>query len=180
MIAAFREITRSPTTWIGLLLIFGYWPIARRTPSEIQFELENSARIAVGLVAVVAYTPGLIDALRSRLPNYSHQLVLGIVLSWTGGVGTSSWTLLWRLGGKSPWMLQSNLAGWFLWLVILGGVLHDSAKYVEDRHGVQRRDWRYLWTAFALVVILGTSVVTVQPDLRSVVEWLRPVLDDGY
>ena len=170
---------RSRTIWVGLILLLGYWPVAALLPPDPQFLAEHAVRLSFAACALVLYLPGALRAASTPYPTFGGQLTLGITMNLVGGSLQSGWLVLWRLAGLPAWMVQSNLSGWFLWMQILGIVLHLTAKRKRVREGVYLTNWRWISVAVVLSAVLGGYVVGVRPDARAFAEWIRPAFDDG-
>lgn len=175
---ALRDMLRSRTLWLGLTLIFGYWLVVPFTPIRPQNEFLRIGRTLVAIAVTIAFLPGIVKALRTPWPSYSGQLILGIVLSWLGVTGSAGWVLIWASGGQPQWMLDSNINGWFLWLQILGGTLHLTAKHsVED--DIPRPNWIRLGIAVAAGVLIGIAVMASAPDMHSLAQALKPLFAES-
>lgn len=167
------EIARSRTLWVGLLLMGGYWAVVPWVPIKPQNEFLRIGRTLVAIAVSIAFLPGIFKALRTPWPSYSGQLILGIVLSWFGVAGSAGWVLIWASAGQPQWMLDSNINGWFLWLQILGGTLHLTAKHsVED--DIPRPNWIRLGVAVAIGVLIGIAFMASAPDMHSLAAALKP------
>ncbi|KNY20873.1 hypothetical protein [Methylobacterium sp. ARG-1] len=170
---AVTEILRSRTLWVGLVLMFGFWAVVPWVPIKPQNEFLRIGRTLVAIAVFISLLPGIVKALRTPWPSYSGQLILGIVLSWFGVAGSAGWVLIWASGGQPQWMLDSNINGWFLWLQILGGTLHLTAKHsVED--DIPRPNWIRLGIAVAIGVLVGIGFMASAPDMHSLVGALKP------
>ena len=168
-----RQILSGKTTWLGLFLILGYWPVVQFTPNGPQTEFLRIARTVVAIAISVSFLPGIVKALKTPWPTYGGQLVLGIVLSWTGVAGSAAWVLIWSMAGRPGWMLDSNVGGFFIWLQILGGTLHLTAhKSVEDE--VPKPNWVRLGLAVAFGVLIGIVFMANAPDMHGLAEFLKP------
>ena len=74
-------------------------------------------------------------------------------------------------------MLDSNINGWFLWLQILGGALHLTARNSVD-HEVPRPNWIRLGVAVGLGVLIGIGFTANTPDMHSLALALKPWFAD--
>lgn len=170
------EIGRSATLWAGSILIFGYWAVAPYVPANEMAEWLRASQAVISVFVALAYLPSLIEILAARLPSQAQQLVLGIVMAWTGAAGNASWFLLWRLAGRPEWMLTAApINGWFVWLMVLGGFLHLTApRSIEGRF--PRSNWVWLGAAVFMILLLAGFLALSPPDARGVAEWLKPYL----
>lgn len=168
------DILRSRTLWLGLFLIFGYWLVVPWVPMKPQNEFLRIGRTVVATAVSVAFLPGIVKALRTPWPTYSGQLILGIVMSWIGVAGSAGWVLIWSLSGQPQWMLDSNINGWFLWLQILGGTLHLTARNSVDDE-VPKPNWIKLGVAVAVGVLIGIAFTSNSPDMHGIAKALKPI-----
>ena len=96
-----RQILRGKTTRLGRFLILGYWPVVRYAPNGPQTEFLRIARTVVAIAISVSFLPGIVKALKTPWPTYGGQLVLGIVLSWTGVAGSAAGCRSWAARSTS-------------------------------------------------------------------------------
>ncbi len=170
-----KDVLRSRVTWTASLLILGYFVLMRYVPvsNTKMYEGLHTLRISIGIAVIIAYSDVCLDAIRVSKPDRVGQLALGIVTSWIGTVGSGLWSLLWRLGGKPPWMLESSFSGVWWWLMILGGILHITAPGAINGI-VPRRNKIRLGVGVGAGVLATLILIAVQPDLTHLVELIEP------
>lgn len=169
------RIVRSRTLWSALALFALYWPVAWAVPNGPLLEALHTIRIAICLMVVVAYAPICLEALARDRIDRVCQLSLGITIGWGAALLSGLWLLLWRLAGQPAWMLNSDLYGFFIWVAILGAVLHVTAPGAVDGV-VPRRTWILTGAAFGAGALAAVALLVLRPDIRRVVEHLEPWL----
>lgn len=171
-------IGRSPTFWWGLVVILSYWVWAPPMDTNAQTEWMRAFLITIGLTVVVAYTPGVFKFLTTTSPVQAQQLTMGIVVAWFGTAMSGIYLLLWRMAGQPAWMVNNDLNGFWLWLQIVGGILHVSApRSIENE--IPRPSWSRLWLALLSGLVLGYAVAILKPDAAGFVDRLRPYISDA-
>lgn len=124
---ALAGLLRSRTLATATALFALYWGAAALVPNATLIAGLQGLRIAVGIAVTMAYGAVCLEALVVRRPDRVQQLTLGIALAWTGAVGAGGWSLFRLFAGQPSWMLDSSFDGFWMWLQILGGVLHLTA-----------------------------------------------------
>lgn len=137
------RILRSKTAWIAISLSIVYWLMAFIVPLDVTLQTLNWVLVAVAVTVTVAYTPTAIDALASSRPDRVEQLVLGIICAWVATIGLRIWTGIWRFLDQPDWMQESRLLGFFIYISILGGVLHITAPG-STNVAIPKKNWLML------------------------------------
>lgn len=122
-------------------------------PTSI-FHIINPLAIAIGVVLIIVYGEGLLDAWRYRKQGVTpaHLLTIGVVLNWTGMIIRMA---RWYVTGQHPSVLF-DLDFWFynlgLWMSIWGGLFLIGAA------GVVAKPYRFstLLVIFILIVVALT------------------------
>ena len=169
------SILRSRTLWTALALFALYWIAAGLVPNGPLMEALHTIRIAICLVVVTAYAPVCLEALAQDRIGRVEQLSLGITIGWGATLCGGLWSLLWRLAGQPAWMVNSDLNGFFLWVAILGAVLHVTAPGAVDGI-VPRRTWILTGLAFGGGALAAGVLLARRPDVAVLVEGLAPWL----
>ncbi|AWI90290.1 hypothetical protein C0214_19735 [Methylobacterium sp. DM1] len=168
---------RSRTLWIGLALALSYWAVAPFVTSNSQAEWIRVAMIVFAGGAIVAWFPAFVTIIRENSPVAAQQSILGTVFLLVGIFGSAIWLLMWRMSGFPPWMVLSDVNGWFLWILCLGAVFLMAAPRVSA-HDPPRTNWRRIWLAGAISLGLGYFIVHERPNIAPLVEWLRLRVSD--
>lgn len=173
-----RRILRGRLLIAGVVMSAIYWLGTLATPGTSNLEFEHIARTSVALAVVLAYASIFAAALLSTRPDRVEQLSSGIVLSWVSTVLVSLWALVYRLGGKPAWMLDSDFYGYLIHLQVLGGILHITAPGAVGG-GIPRRNWISLGVACGVTLFIFLMIVGFQPDARAVVNFLEHYFRSG-
>ena len=168
-----RSILRSRTLWSAAALFALYWLAAHLIPNGPLMEGLHTVRIAICLVVVVAYAPVCLEALAGGRIGRVEQLSLGITIGWGATLLAGVWSLLWRLAGQPAWMVNSDLNGFFLWVTILGAVLHVTAPGAVDGT-VPRRTWILTGLAFGAGALAAAALLARRPDMAAIMDGLAP------
>jgi hypothetical protein len=163
--------------WIGLALALSYWLVAPFLPTNAQTEWLRVLMIVFSGAAIVAWVPAFRTIILQPSPLSAQQSVMGQVMFLTGVFGSAIWLLIWRMAGFPPWMVMSDVNGWFLWLVALGCFFSLIAPKDITKEPPRTRWGRVGW-AFMLSLVLGYAVVIWRPDVKPLVEWLRLRVSD--
>ena len=169
-------ILLSRTLWCAAALFALYWLAAGLIPNAPLMEGLHAIRISICLVVVVAYAPVCLDSLARERIGRVEQLSLGIVIGWGATLLSGIWSLLWRLAGQPAWMVNSDLNGFFIWVTILGAVLHVTAPGAVDGT-VPRRTWILTGCAFGIGALGAAGLLVLRPEVGPAVErlatWVR-------
>lgn len=139
-----------------------FWPIAYFVPREYLFDVVDALSISLGGAVILAYIPGVIDALKRRQEiSKAHYLVLGIVASWIAIEFRTGYLWGWRYLEEPLGGMDTLFVAWIAWLVISGGVLHLLAPKVLDGE-VPRSGWFALWVALVVGLVLGASIALLR------------------
>lgn len=168
---------RSRTLWFGLALALSYWAVAPFITSNSQAEWIRVFMIVFAGGAIVAWFPAFLTIIRENSPVAAQQSILGTVFLLFGIFGSAIWLLMWRMSGFPPWMVLSDVNGWFLWILTLGAVFLMTAPRVSP-HVPPRTNWRRIWLAGAISLGLGYFIVHERPNIAPLVEWLRLRVSD--
>lgn len=163
---------RVRAAFIGLFLLFVYWPIAAITNNETALETLRAMQISISSVVLCSYAPEAWRILTKPFVDAEDQLILGIVLSWASVFEQGIWALLWRLSGKPIWMYDSDLNGFFVWQAIIGATLHVTAPGAVNGV-VPRRNWILTGIAFGGGVLVGAMLLRYRPDADGLVRLLE-------
>lgn len=168
---------RSLTLWVGLALAFSYWLVAPFLPTNAQTEWLRVFMIVFSAAAIIAWLPAFRAIILQPSPLAAQQSIMGQVMFLTGVFGSAVWLLIWRMAGFPTWMIQSDINGFWLYLVALGCVFSLIAPKDMSKEPPRTRWGRVLW-AFVISLVLGYGVVVWRPDVAPLVEWLRTRVSD--
>lgn len=167
-----RRILRARLLVLFVLLSAFYWIVSWLTPSSSNMEFEHIARTSISLAVVMAYASIFAGALMSSRPDRVEQLSAGIVLSWVSTLLVSMWALLYRLGGRPAWMLDSDIYGYLIHLQVLGGILHITAPGAVGG-GIPRRNWISLGVASGVTLFVFLMIIGFQPNAQRLVSYME-------
>lgn len=170
--SALAGLRRSRTLATATALFALYWGAAALIPNGPLMEGLQSLRVAVGVAVTAAYGSVCLEALLAPRPDRVQQLTLGIALAWAAAVFAGCWSLLWRLAGQPSWMLNAGIDGFWIWLQILGGVLHITAPGTADG-GTPARSWLLLAAGVGAGALAGAALAALEPDVTPLVEALH-------
>lgn len=172
-----QKLGRSPTFWGGLAVIFSYWVWGPLIPADTRAEYLRVFGIVYAGFAFMAYLPGVVKFLTEKTPVEAQQLVMGIVVLALSLVCGGIWLLIWRQAGQPYWMVNSDINGFWLWLVVVGYFLHITAPRVLEGE-IPRPNWSRVWVAFLVATALSLLIVHIRPDMAALAEWMRPYLSN--
>jgi hypothetical protein len=149
-----RGWLRSPVIWTGLLISALFWVLWPFLPVKLTFDMLNAVVVSVGIGVVVAYAPGIFVALRRdrRELTSGKILIIGIIATWVATNVRSAWNWAWRYYHKPPEMIDHPVVAFMLLILIMGGVLHLTARDAIDGQ-VPRQVWRRV----GIIIAIGLS-----------------------
>ncbi|KAA0117911.1 hypothetical protein CIW48_27310 [Methylobacterium sp. P1-11] len=163
---------RSLTLWIGLASALSYWIVAPFLPTNLQTEWLRVFMIVFSGTAIVAWFPAFREIVLRPSPVSAQQSIMGQVMFLTGVCGGAIWLLLWRMDGQPAWMVNSDLNGFWIYLVSLGCFYSLIAPKDMAKEPPRTRWGRVAW-AFVISLVLGFGIVHMRPDITPVVDWLK-------
>lgn len=173
-VARFR---RSLTLWIGLASALSYWIVAPFLPTNLQTEWLRVFMIVFSATAIVAWFPAFREIVLRPSPVSAQQSIMGQVMFLTGVFGGAVWLLLWRMAGQPSWMVNSDLNGWWLYLVGLGCFFSLIAPKDMAKEPPRTRWGRVAW-AFLISLVLGYGIIHMRPNIMPLVDWLKHRVSD--
>ncbi|WCS27204.1 hypothetical protein LOK46_10425 [Methylobacterium sp. NMS14P] len=172
-----RDVLFSRFFWLSVLLTIGFAMVARASQAD---DLGESVRIfvlAAAAIALVTYMPNAMRAAAERpWPSPSSRGVWGVYLLALGSVGSGVFGLLWRLGGFQNFVVNNAVNYYFIALSGVGFMLMVSAPNLFGE-GVPPKERILLGSKWVVALGLVLILALTQPDLRWLVEKLRPWLD---
>lgn len=109
---------------------------------ESLIEWLNAAIVALAAGVCVAYFTTTRDIILGRLPlNKVHWLAIGIFVSWFGTQIGRWWSIAWRWLGMPPWLANSWVVAYGLFLVACGAYFHLIADEAIGEERVPPRRW---------------------------------------
>lgn len=166
-----RKILTGAMFWFIVLGSAVYWIASWATPETSNLEFEHIVRTSAALAVVLGYSSICLQALLARRPDRVQQLSMGIVLSWGSTVLMSVWSLLYRYGGRPTWMLEANIYGYFVFLQLLGAVLHITAPGAAGG-GIPRKNWVSLGVAVGVASFIALVTLVYDPDIHIFVDMM--------
>lgn len=163
---------RSLTLWIGLASALSYWIVAPFLPTNLQTEWLRVFMIVFSATAIISWFPAFREILLRPSPVSAQQSIMGQVMFLTGVCGSAIWLLLWRMAGQPAWMVNSDLNGWFLWVITMGCFYSLIAPKDMAKEPPRTRWGRVAW-ALGITLVLGYGIVHLRPDITPVVDWLK-------
>lgn len=124
---------------------------------ESLLEIVISLSIAVGIGVVAAYIPGAFRALINDPRRGGQFLILGILAIWFALIGRSVWSYVYRYSGHPEWMVSDPILAYFVWLSVIGGLLHLLARGALDGN-IPRSNWLYAVAVFAAGIGLFLTI----------------------
>lgn len=157
-----RDLVKSRTVLIATVLIIAYWPVALLYSGPGMFELLNGVLLGIATAVIIAYTPEAIRAAVKPSPDSTDQLIMGIVLTWFATLLYRGWGIWSRATGFPEWMRYSPIAGFLLYLFILGGILHITAP-----NSLNDRVPTLAWIRVGLAIGFGAFAAGLVVGLRA-------------
>lgn len=170
-----RQMIRRGIFWAGLALVALYWPIAYLVPAEVLGDVLRVIQIVSSLIVISAYAPWGLDGIRRGRPDRGEQLALAITIGFAAIALNGLWFLVWRLSDRPPWMPDSFVNGFTLWLGAIACLLYISAASAL-KGTVPNRNTVLISAAFGAGVVVAVIALLAVPDLREELEALRPYL----
>lgn len=166
-----RKILTGAMFWFIVLGSALYWIASWATPDSSNLEFEHIVRTSAALAVVLGYSSIFFEALLAKRPDRVQQLSTGIVLSWGSTVMMSVWSLLYRYGGRPPWMLEANIYGYFVFMQLLGAVLHITAPGAAGG-GIPKKNWVSLGVAVGLASFIALVTLVYDPNVHGLVDMM--------
>ncbi len=173
-----QRLSRGGTVWSGIALILLYWIVAPLIPNNPQSEWLRVGQIVGAAAVMFGFSTAMFSIFREGDDStpVEQRYVLGTLLTENGIFWGASWLLLWRMAGMPGWMVQSDINGFWLWLICLGS-------YFKLR-SIPRADtdppdagWSRVFVSLILTAGLGFLVIIVRPDAAGIAESLRVFLE---
>lgn len=169
------QMRNSLTLWLGTAIIFSYWVFAYYIPQNEFVEWLRASQLVLSLSVVAIYLHSIYDIFTTKIPTHAQQLVLGIIVAWTGSAGNAAWFLLFRTGGRPEWMLDAPMNGFFVWMIGIGGLLHLTAPRAIDGR-VPRANWLGVAVVALASIGFAYAITIAPPDARWIADFLQPYL----
>jgi hypothetical protein len=163
------KLITSRTLWTAIGLWALFWPMAFGMTRHALFDLLNALSVSVGVGVLIAYLPATYKALTTSHRTGGDLLVLGINCTWFAVIGRQIYLWWWRWHtnieainrGEGP--LNHVFFAFLVWMLILGGVLHLSARGAIE--GIPPVNW----------VIIGGTVASGLALFLCVLLFLGPL-----
>ena len=152
------QIAKSRVIWTASVLIAAYLVAQFVIPYSWMAEVLNAVRAALALMVMIVYAPIALEAVvADRIVN-THQLVLGIEISASGVLLISLWSAYGRLYGIPTGIAESSATGLFVWMMVLGYVLHITAPGAAE-HRIPLSNWRLVLVAAVAGGAVGGAIL---------------------
>lgn len=151
-----RRLATSRTLWVAIACIGSFWLVSAFLPFVTMMEFLNGVALAVAIAVTIAYAPVWVEALTQDRPDRVGQLTLGIGCTWGAFILSRMWSISWRGSGQPDWMENSPVVGFFVYMTILGGILHLTAPGAIDGD-VPRRNWILIGITIGGGLVLGLA-----------------------
>ncbi|MFB0491925.1 hypothetical protein ABIE45_004511 [Methylobacterium sp. OAE515] len=172
-----RDVLFSRFFWLFVLLTIGFGLVAHATPPDDLGECVRVFILSAAAIALVTYWPNAMRAIAGRRwPDPSNRGVMGVFLLAIGSVGTGIFGGLWRFGGFQNFVVNNAVNYYFITLAGVGFMLMVSAPNLFGE-GVPPKERILLGSKWVIALSLVLVLALTQPDLRWLVEKLRPWLD---
>jgi hypothetical protein len=133
--------------------------------------------LSAAAIALVTYLPNALRAVTERpWPSPASRGVWGVYLLALGSVGSGLFGMLWRLGGFANFIVNNAVNYYFIALTGVGFMLMVSAPNLFGE-GVPPKERILLGSKWVIALTFVLVLALTQPDLRWLVEKLRPILD---
>lgn len=127
------NLSMKSVVWFSLVVWWGFAYLSYILPNSIIFHLLNPISIAIGILLILVYGRGLMDALYNHNQiTPAHLLTFGVTINWSGMI----WRMArWYITGEHP-AVSSEIDFWVynigLFTSIWAGLfLLGAAKLVE-------------------------------------------------
>jgi len=144
-----------------------FWILAWIIPSAYLFYLTNALTMCLAGGILVAYYPGIKDALIRRDVGGGHWLILGIAVTWLATLMRIGWAWLWRILEFPDWMTDHPFLAFLTWMIATGGMLHLLA---QDAIGgrIPKANWIRLGVLVAVGLFLTFLIVLLFDPINPV------------
>ena len=125
-------------SFVGLTVL--YWVLAYLTEFENWIVFMNAILLLVAISVLIAYFKPICYAVATGKIDRIDYLIMGVVLSWLSTILNRLWSTIYRSTGQPSWMFESDVLGYFIWMAIIGGILHLAAPGAIDGK-VPTKNW---------------------------------------
>ena len=99
--------------------------VAYLTPAEPLIVILNLVLISLSVTVCFAFAEEVFRFIFMDVPlDKGYLLIVGIFLTWSASVLRSGLSIVWRWLGEPPWITNTDFTNYFLFLMIVGAVLH--------------------------------------------------------
>lgn len=151
-------LSRRRRVFVSVLALASFWPVAFVLERSHLFDIMNALAVAVGCCIVVTYLGAALRAFREEVCTPGHLLVVGIVLAWSAVVTRLVMIWAWRVFDRPPALLDHVLLPFTVWLFVLGGALHLTARNATGST-IPRSNGIMLGIALASGTLLGVAMI---------------------
>lgn len=176
-----RVLIRSCHLWIGVLLFTTFWITASFIPNDIVLLLTNTLYLTTSFFVAVAYIPPAIQSIRKQQASSIQHLCLGIVFSWAAASAYRAWTILGRMGGQDPLLVNNDVTAFLQSAIVYGGIYHLTSPGAAYNLGLRRFGPKgSRWVAVGSIVVISVLLAWVfyylSPDLGDFAKMIAPYL----
>lgn len=110
-------------------------------PAEL-FTLLDAVGSAISIGVLIVFAPGIVQGVREGRVNTGFILIVAICCTWFATMLRLNWQWAWRARGEPHWMLESPVWGFFIWILLTGGLLamfaYEAVENYFPRRGLRR------------------------------------------
>lgn len=161
-----KRIVQTSKFWVAIALWGFFWIAAYWVPTSYLFYVTNSLTMCLAGGILIAYYPGIKDALIRRDVGGGHWLILGIAVTWFATMARIAWSWAWRILDEPEWMTHSPFLAFLVWMVATGGMLHLIAQDAISGH-IPKANWVRLGLLTAGGLFLAFLIALFYTPTRS-------------
>ena len=176
------ENVRSTLGWTALALVAAYVVGNTFLPNN---DLNVAVSILVSATSTMClcyYAPRAVYALWTGSAAPSDYLIVGVVLSWFSQDGQAVLSVMARLSGFSPVLMNSELFGIFKLITVLAAICHVVPRGAADGV-VPRSDKVAVYGFLGVAILLAVAVLAIRPDPMPFIDrlpsWSRDFFQTG-
>lgn len=164
--------------WFTLLvLFFGYGIINVFVPNGDMIIATRVIQASASAVVLYVYFGDFWHGLRTPDPARGDYLIVGIWVGFFATLCQAIYSMAFRLAGNPAWLLNSEVNAPYILLSVVAAVMHVSAPGAVDGV-VPRRNRLAMGVGFGAAVFLVICLFMIRPDIRPVLDRLRPYIED--
>lgn len=147
-----KTLVTSRVLATGLALTVAYFAATEFVPVPLIFDFLNGAFLGVAFLVAVVYSPTFWLAVR-KVGDRASLLAIGVGLVWASYLGNRLLSAYYRGIEKSELLVNHRMAGLFVLMALIGGVLHVVAPGYPSDSLKEKFGGRYRWMIVASIVL---------------------------